>query len=113
VQSAATECLDERLGRGHVVDHDVVVDLLWASRVAPDRRLVVGRQLERHPRVPLIHGDDDPVRRRIGHRQSEECGPEPCRGRRVGRVVHDVVQPAEGSHSGIVSCPCPRWALTR
>ena len=57
-KSAATERLDERLRRGHVIDHDVVVDLYWASRLAPDRRLMVWRQLERHPGVLRIRGDD-------------------------------------------------------
>jgi len=41
---------DVRAGSGHVLDHDVEVDLLGHAGVRPGRRTVVGGELEREAR---------------------------------------------------------------
>ena len=90
------------LGRRHVVDHDVVVHLLRPVRVAPHRGPMVGCPLERHPGVPVVRRDDDPVRRRIRDRHPQHGRPEPREPHRVGSVVDDVVQSADRGHDRIL-----------
>jgi hypothetical protein len=111
VEFRRPEGQDARLDGGHVIDHDVKVDLLKDRAVRPCGRAMIWCELDGQARVGVVGSYDNPVFTLVGDRLPEHLGVEGCQGGRVRAVEHNMVQSSEHAKGMTDARPSPASRL--
>ena len=103
VELRRAERKDARAGGGHILDHDVEVNLLGDGGVRPGRRAVAGCELERQAGRGVAGGDNHPVIALVGNGLSQQPRVKPGQRRGVGTVEDHMVQASDHDHDDAIT----------
>ena len=103
VELRRAERKDARAGGGHILNHDVEVNLLGHGAVRPGGRAVAGRELERQAGRGVAGGDNHPGVALVGNGLAQQPRVKPGQRGGVGTVEDHVMQASDHDHDAAIT----------